>query len=76
VNKIEKGEIGFDCVASDGPVPPTGESDVHQTVSCTVRRTACSWEFQPASAIIHWTASYIRECGMYNVSGSLKISHI
>jgi hypothetical protein len=27
----------LDCVASDGPVPPTGQSGVHETVRCMVR---------------------------------------
>jgi hypothetical protein len=51
--KKEKGVL--DCVAPDGPVPPTRQSGVHQTVQCMVRPTACSREFKPASAIIHRT---------------------
>jgi hypothetical protein len=27
----------LECVAPDGPVPPTGQSGVHRTVRCTVR---------------------------------------
>jgi hypothetical protein len=54
-NKKEKGKSVLDCVAPDSPVPHTRQSGVHQTLRCTVRSIACSWEVWPASAIIHRT---------------------
>jgi hypothetical protein len=44
---------GADCVASDGSLPPTGQSGVHRTVWCTVRPALCSWVFLATLAIIH-----------------------
>jgi hypothetical protein len=55
VNKKEKEESELDCVAPDGPVPPTRQSGVHRTIWCTVWPTAWSQEFQPVSVIIHRT---------------------
>jgi hypothetical protein len=36
-NKGRNREKLLDCVALDGPLPPTGQSGVHRIVRCTVR---------------------------------------
>jgi hypothetical protein len=60
-NEKEKGKSVLDCRASDGPMPPTGQSGMHRTVRCTVWPAAYSREFLATSTVIQRTVRSERQ---------------